>query len=230
MKLFKDLLRKVKYRLEGRILNSPEIRISKKWFGNAYGGFYLHTKELNSQSIVYSVGIGTDISFDLEVINAFNCEVYGFDPTPKSIQWVKENVDSDKFIMAEVGISNISGKKKFYLPKNQNQVSGSLLSIKTVDRKHSISLEFQTLKQVMKVNNHKYLDLLKMDIEGAEYDVLNDIINQSIQIDQIVVEFHPHLIKNGKKKTQNIIERLNQNGYKCFGISNSFLEFSFLKK
>ena len=127
-------------------------------------------------------------------------------------------------------ISNISGKKKFYLPKNQNQVSGSLLSIKTVDRKHSISLEFQTLKQVMKVNNHKYLDLLKMDIEGAEYDVLNDIINQSIQIDQIVVEFHPHLIKNGKKKTQNIIERLNQNGYKCFGISNSFLEFSFLKK
>lgn len=131
--------------------------------------------------------------------------------------------------MSEVGISNIPGKKKFYLPKNQNHVSGSLLSIKTVDQKDSIILGFQTLKQVMKSNNHKYLDLLKMDIEGAEYEVLENILNQSIQIDQIVVEFHPHLIKNGKKKTQGIIEKLNQNGYRCFAISDSFLEYSFFK-
>ena len=52
-------------------------------------------KDLNSKSVVYSIGIGTDASFDLELINTFNCEIYGFDPTPKSIRWVKKNIDSE---------------------------------------------------------------------------------------------------------------------------------------
>ena len=81
----------------------------------------------------------------------------------------------------------------------------------------------------MKSNNHNYLDLLKMDIEGSEYEVIENILNNSIKINQIVVEFHPHLIKNGRKKTQDIIQKLNQKGYKCFGISDTFLEYSFLK-
>ena len=227
--LLKKFLLKIRYFKDGRILKIHQVKIKKKWFGNSYGGFYLNTKDLNSKSIVYSIGIGTDASFDLELINTFNCQIYGFDPTPKSIRWVKENIDSRKFKMSEFGISSFSGKKRILPSKNQNHVSGSLISIKTVDKKDSIFLEFKTLDEAMKSNNHKYLDLLKMDIEGAEYDVIENILNKSIKINQIVVEFHPHLIKNGRKKTQDIILKLNQKGFKCFGISDTFLEYSFLK-
>lgn len=227
--MFKGFLRKVKYVLEGRILKTPEIHITKKWFGNKYGGFYVYTESLNNQSIIYSVGIGTDVSFDLELISSFNCKIFGFDPTPKSIEWVKENVNHSNFIMSEFGILNSSGKKKFYLPKNQNFVSGSILPLKSVNEKDSITLEFKTITEVMQANNHDHLDLLKIDIEGAEYGVLQDLLNQSIHIDQIVVEFHPHLIIYGRKKTKNILNLLNKKGYKCFAISDSYLEFSFLK-
>ena len=44
----------------------------------------------------------------------------------------------------------------------------------------------------MKSNGHSHLDLLKIDIEGAEYEVLNYLINKSISVTQILVEFHPH--------------------------------------
>lgn len=230
MKPFKYFLRKFKYYLDGRVLINPEISISKRWYGNNYGGFYLHTEEINAQSIVYSLGIGMDVSFDMDLIASFKCNVYGFDPTPKSIQWVKENINESKFIMSEFGISNSSKKKKFYLPKNQDNISGSLFPIDTVNKGDAIMLEFKTLQEVMQNNNHNHLDILKIDIEGAEYEVLNQIINQSISINQIVVEFHPHLIRNGRRKTLEILNLLKQNGYRCFAISNSYLEYSFLKK
>ena len=33
--------------------------------------------------MVYSVGLGQDISWDKALIEKYRCEVYGFDPTPK---------------------------------------------------------------------------------------------------------------------------------------------------
>ena len=225
---FLKFLKKTKYLIEGRIFKTPEIQISKTWIGNSYGGFFVNTKGLTDQSLIYSIGIGTDVSFDLELINTYGCRVYGFDPTPKSIQWIKENIIEPNFIMSEFGISNFSGIKKFYLPKNQNFVSGSILPLKTVNEKESIMLEFKNLSEAMQDNNHTHLDLLKMDIEGAEYDVLEDALNRSIRIDQIVVEFHPHLISQGRKKTKDIMNLLNKKGYLCFGISDSFLEFSYI--
>jgi predicted GNAT superfamily acetyltransferase len=41
----------------------------------------------------------------------------------------------------------------------------------------------------MKELNHDYLDLLKIDIEGAEYEVIKSIIQDKIQIKVICVEF-----------------------------------------
>ncbi|GIS18490.1 MAG: hypothetical protein CM15mP120_04060 [Pseudomonadota bacterium] len=42
---------------------------------------------------------------------------------------------------------------------------------------------------------HDHLDVLKMDIEGAEYAVLDDMLQSNILPDQLLVEFH-----HGKRK------------------------------
>jgi FkbM family methyltransferase len=227
---FKRFLKKGKYILEGRILKKPEATITKKWFGNTYGGFFVHTEELNANSIVYSVGIGTDISFDLDIINAFQCDVYGFDPTPKSVHWVKENVKNKKFKMFDFGISDVTATKRFFLPKNKNFVSGSIEPIKTIDQNESLLLDFKSIENILAENNHKRIDLLKMDIEGAEYDVLKSILSKGIDIRQIVVEFHPHLLNKGRSKTRAILKQLHNDGYVCFGVSDSYLEYSFIKR
>ena len=225
----KNKLKHLLYTLKGRNFFMKKIKISSKWVGNSYGGFYVHPNTLNNESVIYSVGIGTDISFDLELIQHLNCKVYAFDPTPKSINWIKNKNISKKFIFNDYGISGTKAIKPFFLPKNPDHVSGSLFEMKTVNTYNSINLNFETILSIMKTYKHRKIDLIKMDIEGSEYDIIEYIYKRKIEIDQILVEFHPHLIKDGKSKTKKSIGLLNEMGYKCFGISDSMLEYSFIK-
>ena len=88
--------------------------------GNDYGGFYVAADFLNESSVVYSFGIGEDISFDQQIIDSYDCIVHAFDPTPKSIQWIKSNKVPNKFIFHDYGIDILSGEKNFFLPENEN--------------------------------------------------------------------------------------------------------------
>ena len=222
-------IKKVKYFLEGKYISVHINKIPKQWFGNNYGGFYLAQQSIEKSSIVYSIGIGEDISFDIELMDTYGCNVFAFDPTPKSVLWVKENVTTPNFVFSPIGVAKEKGVQKLYLPINDNHVSGSLHDIKTINTSNTIDLKFDTLMNIMEANNHSKIDVLKMDIEGAEYEVIDNIHNHNIDIKQILVEFHPHLLKNGKMKTKIAIEKLQKMGYNCFGVSDSFLEYSFIK-
>ena len=224
-----SLIKKFKYRLEGKAIISPTISIKKSWIGNVYGGFYINLDSLNKESIIYSVGIGEDVSFDLELIDKIKCNIYPFDPTPKAVNFVERNISDNRFIFSKFGLSNISNHLTFYLPKNDKHVSGSLKKLKTVSKDKTIQLEFKTLSDIMKMFNHDTISLLKMDIEGAEYDIISDILDNQIQIKQMVVEFHPQLIEDGKSKTQKIIKDLFKAGYDLFAVSNNYCEYSFIK-
>ena len=222
-------LKKIKYFFEGKYISVNINKISKQWFGNQYGGFYLAQNSIDKSSIVYSIGIGEDISFDEGIMDRYGCKVFAFDPTPKSVVWVKENVTTQNFVFSPIGVAKEKGSRKFYLPTNNNHVSGSIHDIKTINNSNSIDLRFDSLSNIMKDNNHLKLDLLKMDIEGAEYEVIDHIQKNNIDIKQILVEFHPHFEKDGKKKTKKAIEKLEKMVYSCFGLSNSLLEYSFIK-
>lgn len=224
-----NLIRKLKYVFQGKYIIVNQIKKGKQWIGNSYGGFYLANNSINKDSIIYSIGIGEDVSFDLEIIEKYNCKVFAFDPTPKSVNWVNKNVSNNNFNFSPTGISKEKGSRLFYLPKDNKHVSGSLEKISTVNEEKAVELEFDTLKNQMIKNKHHKIDLLKMDIEGSEYDVIDSILNEKIEIDQILVEFHPHLVQNGRKKTKSSIIKLESFGYRCFARSNSLLEYSFTK-
>ena len=79
----------------------------------------------------------------------------------------------------------------------------------------------------MKKNGHKHIDFLKLDIEGMEYEVLEDILTRRLSIQQICVEFH-HGILPGISRSQSIryILRLIARGYKLLkqvGANHTFL-------
>lgn len=184
-----------------------KIRVKSNhiWYGNTYGGFYLCPEFLNENSIIYSFGIGEDVSFDNAIIKNHGCHVFGFDPTPKSISWIKRQKLLEKFHFYEFGISNKSGFVDFYLPKNPEHVSGSIITQKNIDIMKKVSVEMKLLGDIMNELGHKHIDVLKMDIEGSEYDVIEDILNAPVLIGQILIEFHDRFIENGKMKTQLVV-------------------------
>ena len=206
------------------------VRIKSKWYGNNYGGFYAFQMLINENSIVYSFGIGEDISFDEEIIYRHNCKVYGFDPTPKSINWVKSQPTPKNFKFYEYGIGVKDEVVEFYLPQNPNHVSGSIIKHNNINKDEKIKVELKSLKTILQMLNHKHIDVLKMDIEGAEYSVLESILLDKIPIAQILVEFHERFIENGKDKTISLIKMMRQNDYEIFGVSETFEEISFINK
>jgi FkbM family methyltransferase len=215
--------------LSGR---EPRIRVQvgkkKSWYGNKYGGFYIIPELLNADSIMYSFGIGEDVSFDMDVINNHGCQVFAYDPTPRSIEWISRQDLPNNFHFQPYGIHSIDAESAFYLPKNKAYVSGSLSLTEISDEREKISVPVFRLKTLMEKNRHDHISVLKMDIEGAEYEVIEDIINSGIQVQQVLVEFHHRLKEIGAPKTRQALKLLNDNGFKVFGVSELNSEISLI--
>ena len=61
------------------------------------GGWRFTTQGIDQDSIVYSLGVGEDIAFDLFIIDRFGAEVHAFDPTPSSIKMLSKMSLPDRF-------------------------------------------------------------------------------------------------------------------------------------
>ncbi len=200
-----------------------------EWYGNQYGGFFVHPALLNNNSVVYSFGIGEDISFDQAIADKHKCTVHGFDPTPKSINWLDGQELPDNFIFHKYGIAEESGEVSFFLPKNPEHVSGSVVHQSNVEQNYNIKVDMKSFTDIIGELKHSKVDILKMDIEGSEYSVLENIFSSNVQINQILVEFHERFFKDGKLKTIKFVERLQSLGFEIFAISDSFEEISFVR-
>ncbi len=80
----------------------------------------------------------------------------------------------------------------------------------------------------MKQLGHEEIDILKMDIEGAEYGVIEDIIKKSIFPRQILIEFHHRFDPFSIADTKKAIHDLMCNDYEVFYISDNYQEFSLI--
>lgn len=214
----------------GKVSNlKKQISIGSTWYGNSYGGFFVADGYLNKNSIIYSFGIGEDISFDESLIQEFDCKIYGFDPTPKSIKWIENRKTSPNFIFSPYGINSVSGMVDFLLPKNENYVSGSIEHQINVNENKKISVPMKSLEDIVKDLKHNKIDVLKIDIEGSEYNIIQSIVEAPVEITQILIEIHERFFTDGVSKTKKMIAMLNKHGYKLFAVSSGMEELSFIK-
>ena len=193
---------------------------------------------LNESSIIYCIGAGEDISHDIEIAHKLNSKVYIIDPTPRAIthyNHIKDVFDgkakplySDKFgggdpfnywklmlenkintnqiIYKDYGVGIEEGIQKFYLPSNEEYVSGSL--IEGMKGKKYIDVNVKKLKSIMNELEHNKIDLLKMDIEGSECDVIENMLDEHIYPKYLAVEFDNTFKKSNTKlllETNNYI-------------------------
>ena len=63
------------------------------------------------------------------------------------------------------------------------------------------------------MNGHHSIDLLKIDIEGFEYEVLEACLAEQIHIKQLCVEFHDFFPEIPAAKTKSMIRSLESQGF-----------------
>jgi len=81
----------------------------------------------------------------------------------------------------------------------------------------------------MRKLNHSSISLIKIDIEGTEYQVIDHMIKNKIFPKQILVEYHHRFNDKDKKMTQNSLNNLRGSGYQIFSISETGREIGLIR-
>ncbi len=206
----------------------PQVDAQLLRLGQGYETWSVCPRRLGPESTVYCFGIGQDLSFELAMIERFGMQVHAFEPTPRSLEWVRSQTLPSRLSIHEYGLAAWDGIARFNPPSDPAHVSFSMVR-KAADE-DSVSAPVHRLSTIAPSLGHSRLDLLKMDIEGAEYDVLPDCIACGLEIDQILVEFHHRWDVIGVNRTKAAVARLGQAGYRIAGISPNGQEFAFLRE
>lgn len=215
-----------------------KIKAVRNFFVEKYYGIisiqpcYKIVDKLASDSVVVDFGTGNDADFSVSLTKRYNLKSYGFDPTKKHFNQLKqlEKKTEGKFKFFNYALASRKEKKVFF--ESKDNISGSFFD-SHINMKNDTIEKYDinpiTLDKVFTLLSIKKIDLLKMDIEGEEYSIIPGIeINLFSKIDQIIVEFHHHCIDdysyNDTLKCVNILKSI---GYKAYSKDN--INFLFFK-
>ena len=136
--------------------------------------------------------------------------VIGFEPDPKIFSYLEENVRRNGLSnvrLVQAAVAGRDGPLKFY----SDGKYGSFLSEKEGDQVPEGWLECEVPSVRLRDYLSEPVDFLKMNIEGAEWEVLADSEEQLSQVREMVIEYH-HL--PGLPRTlHKILELLNRKGF-----------------
>ncbi|MGH8167144.1 MAG: FkbM family methyltransferase [Woeseiaceae bacterium] len=211
---------------ELRLKREVELRAVKD------GGWWFHPDVLDENSIVYSLGIGEDVDFDLALIDRFDLQVHAFDPTPSSVDWLAAQSMPPNFHFHPWAITAADGVLKLF-PRIRRDGSKSTVMYTMLaegrSEEDAILVPAFSLASVLAELGHDRISLLKMDIEGAEYEVLDSLLQSAVKPEQLLVEFHHRFAGIGPAKTAEMIASLRDCGYRIFAISETGRELSFMR-
>lgn len=197
------------------------------------GGWWFHADTIDRNSIVYSLGVGDDIGLDRALIEEFDLVIHAFDPTPATIDWLgeAEPLKSGHFCFYPWAITARDGTMTLY-PRvmRGGRTSKTMYTLFAESNSVNSGIEVPafTIESIMSKLGHRHIDLLKMDIEGAEFEVLYNMLDSMIRPRQLLVEFHHRFPGIGVGRTAEIIDRLRIGGYRIVAISETGREVSFL--
>lgn len=164
------------------------IRLGK----NNDGGYLAGKNSVLNSSTLISFGINDDCSFEKEFKNLHNIDVLCYDHAVGGRFWLKKFRRAlRKSLKGEIKLLkdffiNIFNYKFFF------NRSGSFFYKQRIVGKDDNSLLSGeiNIKKIINNNNLKKNLFLKIDIEGHEYEILDDIISFSSYINGLIIEFH----------------------------------------
>ncbi len=198
----------IKYK--ARPWTSDRTIINETWVHKIYTPKNFEIKE---NDVVVDIGAHIGFFSIFASTLARNGKVFSFEPMPENFMLLSENIAMNNIrnIAAfNQAVGAKDGKQEIFLSEH-NTGGHSFFHTKKNSEK-TITVPVVSLKSFMKSHNLNAIDFLKMDCEGAEYQILFNLSRETLQkIKKISMEFHNIDDKNNAEALKTYLEK---NGFK----------------
>jgi FkbM family methyltransferase len=205
------------------VYRRPEIAVETVRLGEADGCWSVVPNGLGAHRVAYVFGVGTDISFERDLIARYGVTVHAFDPTPIALEWAAARSLPERFLLHPYGIGSFDGPARFAPPRKRKFASFSLVRSDGADT--GVDAPVHRLATLVGMLRLPPPDLIKMDIEGAEYAVLEDMLHSGFRPRQILVEFHHRWREVGARRTREALALLAGHGYRIAAVEPNGQEY-----
>jgi FkbM family methyltransferase len=186
---------------------------------------FLYQPDLASGAVVIDAGCSYEADFSLCLIRRHDVRAFGVDPTRKHRAALRqlETEYPGRFAHVPCAIASTDATLTFH--ESRINESGSLFSdhVNVLhDEITSYDVEAVTLPTLLKRIGIETVEILKLDLEGAEYDLLERVTADDLRpFRQMFVEFHHHAVDHfGEAETRRIVERISSFGFRAFSIDD----------
>ena len=168
---------------------------------------------ITSSSVIVDLGAFTG-EFSEYMADNYKCRIYAVEPLPDFFNKIRIDEFIKKF---QYCIAPQKGSVTLYYPSD---LCPTLYGSDRQQRRPSLTVRGGALEDFLIENDLKHIDLLKVDIEGAEIAMFESLKKETLdKIDQITVEFHDFVWPELYPKVESIKKNLERNGYYCIAFS-----------
>ena len=187
------------------------LSLRDRWFYYFSVRWYL--AKINRGDVV--IDCGANVGVFTEMFAKRGATVYAFEPHPVAFELLKSRTGHLPGVTCiNKAVSRQQGRMKLYLPPDDRSIAATQ-SASLMSEKDNVSVEdfveVDVIRLVDFVERVKPVRFLKLDVEGAEYDILPDMLESDAyrSVDFIVVETHersPGLLR----RHQMLLEQLRK--------------------
>jgi FkbM family methyltransferase len=168
------------------ILRDSFLLEASRWFRDKGDETLRLTYPLNRESLVFDLG-GYHGDFAAAVHERYGCKVYIFEPVPSFYQKCVDRFQgNDKIVCLNYGLASVNGWLNINLAENASSFSSPRMK-GVVQR-----VELRSVVECIRELNIDKIDLMKINIEGGEFDILPAIIQSGdiVRVNYLQVQFH----------------------------------------
>jgi len=146
-----------------------------------------------------------------------DCEILAFEANPYTYEVLQKNMFINNIKNVKINnlaLSNSKSELKFYIDEsNFGTLTGSINSNR--GGKKELNVNSDKLSNYLK--NMDNVDLVKMDVEGAEFEIINDLFNENLisKVSEYIIEYHLNTEGDNSLNTLSaFLNKFEQNGYR----------------
>jgi len=182
------------------------------------------------------VDVGANVGYYVVELNRFlpnSGKIHAFEPVPESYEQLIQNVElnsvSTSVICNQIALSNLEGDLILFKPKNSGSSASSARNLHPREEVQEVHVVSDTLDNYIFANKLKNLDLLKIDVEGAELFVIQGGI-------KAITKYKPVIFAELLRKwsaqfgyhPNDVLNLLVPLGYRCYAVSEGLPEIQLI--